>query len=140
MAGSTGLEPAASGLTVQCANQAAPRARMPSESVPRAAEGAGEPRSERELAAVFALRQLDARDAQLALLREHRQHRGHCAFRESELASDLRRRHRAVALQAGLHLVVDLVPPTVHIQLPCSAFRTPGEMVTVTNGVRGGNP
>ena len=26
MAGSTGLEPAASGLTVQCANQAAPRA------------------------------------------------------------------------------------------------------------------
>jgi hypothetical protein len=27
MAGSTGLEPAASGLTVQCANQAAPRAR-----------------------------------------------------------------------------------------------------------------
>src|SRR2546426_11940599 len=27
MAGSTGLEPATSGLTVQCANQAAPRAR-----------------------------------------------------------------------------------------------------------------
>src|SRR5947199_2640645 len=28
MAGSTGFEPATSGLTVQCANQAAPRARM----------------------------------------------------------------------------------------------------------------
>ena len=28
MAGSTGLEPATSGLTVQCANQAAPRARI----------------------------------------------------------------------------------------------------------------
>src|SRR5215470_18570065 len=28
MAGSTGLEPATSGLTVQCANQAAPRARF----------------------------------------------------------------------------------------------------------------
>jgi hypothetical protein len=28
MAGSTGLEPATSGLTVQCANQAAPRARV----------------------------------------------------------------------------------------------------------------
>jgi hypothetical protein len=28
MAGSTGLEPATSGLTVQCANQAAPRARL----------------------------------------------------------------------------------------------------------------
>ena len=28
MAGSTGIEPATSGLTVQCANQAAPRARL----------------------------------------------------------------------------------------------------------------
>src|SRR5204863_5751038 len=32
MAGSTGLEPATSGLTVQCANQAAPRARADSGS------------------------------------------------------------------------------------------------------------
>jgi hypothetical protein len=35
MAGSTGLEPATSGLTVQCANQAAPRAHV-SESRPDA--------------------------------------------------------------------------------------------------------
>ena len=35
MAGSTGLEPATSGLTVQCANQAAPRARIGLQEVTR---------------------------------------------------------------------------------------------------------
>src|SRR4029079_11510056 len=98
------------------------------------------PRLQRQLAAVVALRQLDAGDAQLALLREHGQHRRDGALREAELASDLRRRHRAVALQAGLHLVVDLVPPPVHNPLPCSMFRTSREMVTVTNTPLGGKP
>src|ERR1043166_4409377 len=121
MAGSTGLEPATSGLTVQCANQAAPRAHaVPECTTPRGPRGPR--RSERELPAVLALRQLDARDAQLALLGEQRQHRGHRAFRELELAGDVRRRHRAVALQAIPHLVVDLGPPTVHISFPCSVF------------------
>src|SRR2546423_11024047 len=42
MAGSTGLEPAASGLTVQCANQAAPRAHTTwesSQTIPRRGSG-----------------------------------------------------------------------------------------------------
>src|SRR6185295_55146 len=139
MAGSTGLEPAASGLTVQCANQAAPRAHA-DQSVPRRAGRRTPPRLQRQLAAVVALRQLDACDAQLALLREHRQHRRDRALREAELAGDLRGRHRAVALQAALHLVVDLVPPTVHDPLPCSVFRTSRETITVTYAVDGGNP
>src|SRR2546425_6599009 len=75
MAGSTGLEPATSGLTVQCANQAAPRARTRNQRVSvrecTTTHGwcpgvcpwpfADEPGSERELSAVVVGRQLDAR-------------------------------------------------------------------------------
>ena len=58
MAGSTGLEPATSGLTVQCANQAAPRARAGSSGRVSRARGA--------------VKQLYLSDPQLALLGEQR--------------------------------------------------------------------
>src|SRR5438045_7620243 len=102
MAGSTGLEPATSGLTVQCANQAPPRARTYHPRSPKTltrgvgrvnATGRTRP-SERKLTAVVGFGQLDLVDAELAFLRKHREDRGHGAFRQPQLAGDVPRAHR----------------------------------------------
>src|SRR5207245_10877583 len=87
------------------------------------AGGAGR-RSERELSAVVVGRQLDARDAELSLLRQHREHGGHGPFGQPQLAGKLARAHRAEPLQARANVVIDFVPPAVHLPLlRCSGLR-----------------
>ena len=63
MAGSTGLEPATSGLTVQCANQAAPRARFRNQLLSERDFTITPPRCARKCAREFLDRRLEVRVA-----------------------------------------------------------------------------
>jgi CheY-like chemotaxis protein len=69
----------------------------------------------RELTTVVVARwQLDLLDPELALLREHRQHRGHGAFGQPQLSGDVASTHRPEALEDRTYIAVDLGPPAVH--------------------------
>src|SRR5207302_10761071 len=71
---------------------------------------------ERELPAVVVRRrQFYARDAELAFLRQHRQHGGHRSLGQPELTGNIARAHRAEPLQARANVAVDLAPPAVHV-------------------------